>query len=210
MSDQDEQFENTDAGASMTEKVESQRLKNGSLVMVKGFPCKVTEVSTAKPGKHGSAKVIIKAKDILSAKVYECTFHSGDMIDAPIVKRTEYTLLNIEEDQLQLLDAAGEMKEDVNLPEDEHLREVAQKIKDIFEEGKRECLVTVIATLGKEQVVDVREGAEVWRIETLEVASFVLTTLWDACVITLIDWAFGLGVFLCGHHIYKGVHDNTT
>ena len=145
----------------MCEKVESQRLKNGSLVMIKGNPCKVTEVSTAKPGKHGSAKVIIKAKDILSAKVYECTFHSGDMIDAPIVKRTEYTLLNIEEEQLQLLDAAGEMKEDVNLPEDEHLREVAQKIKDIFEEGKRECLVTVIATLGKEQVVDVREGAEV-------------------------------------------------
>ena len=53
------------------------------------------------------------------------------------------------------------MKEDVNLPEEEHLREVASKIKDIFEEGKKECLVTVINTLGKEQVCDVREGAEV-------------------------------------------------
>lgn len=52
------------------------------------------------------------------------------------------------------------MKEDVNLPEDEHLREVRDKIKSIFDEGKRECLVTVLATLGKEQVVDVREGAE--------------------------------------------------
>ena len=146
----------------MCDKVESNRLKNGSLVMIKGNPCKVTEVSTAKPGKHGSAKVILKGRDILTSKVYECTFHSGDMVDAPIVKRTEYTLLNIEDDtQLQLLDQAGEMKEDVNLPEDEHLRDVVTKIKEIFEEGKKECLVTVLATLGKEQVVDVREGAEV-------------------------------------------------
>merc|ERR1712151_956248 len=134
MSDQDEQFEVADAGASMFEKTDTNRLKNGSLVMIKGNPCKVTEVSTAKPGKHGSAKVILKGRDILSSKVYECTFHSGDMVDAPIVKRTEYPLLNIEDTQLQLLDQNGEMKEDVDLPEAEHLKEVADKIKSIFEE----------------------------------------------------------------------------
>ena len=145
----------------MCDKVESNRLKNGSLVMIKGNPCKVTEVSTAKPGKHGSAKVILKGRDILTSKVYECTFHSGDMVDAPIVKRIEYTLLNIEDEQLSLLDSAGEMKEDINFPDDEHLRDICTKIKEIFEEGKKECLVTVLATLGKEQVVDVREGQEV-------------------------------------------------
>merc|ERR1712032_63441 len=154
----DEEFENTDAGASQTEKVESQRLKNGSLVMMKGNPCKVTEVSTAKPGKHGSAKVITKGKDILTGKQYECTFHSGDMIDAPITKRDEYTLLNIDDSTLELLDKNGEMKSDVNLPEDEHLKDVVSKLKEIFEEGKKECLVTVLNCMGTEQVVDVREG----------------------------------------------------
>ena len=68
MSDQDETFEITNAGASMCEKTDSNRLKPGSLVMVKGFPCKVTDVTTAKPCKHGSAKVILKAKDILTMK----------------------------------------------------------------------------------------------------------------------------------------------
>jgi translation initiation factor 5A len=97
MSD-DETFENTDAGASMCEKTDTNRLKPGSLVMIKGNPCKVTETTTAKPGKHGSAKVILKGKDILTDKVYDCTFHAGDMVDAPLVKRVEYTLLNIEED----------------------------------------------------------------------------------------------------------------
>ena len=160
MSD-DENFEVTDAGASMCEKTDTNRLKNGSLVMIKGNPCKVTEVSTAKPGKHGSAKVILKGKDILTSKVYECTFHAGDMVDAPIVKRNEYQLLNIEDTVLQLLDGAGEVKEDVNLPEEEHLKDVKSNIQTWFDEGKTEVLVTILATLGKELVVDARQGAEV-------------------------------------------------
>ena len=84
---EDEHFEVGDAGANQCEKTDTNRLKNGSLVMVKGNPCKVTDVTTAKPGKHGSAKVILKGKDVLTQKVYECTFHAGDMVDAPIVKR---------------------------------------------------------------------------------------------------------------------------
>ena len=156
----DEQFEKTDAGSSMCEKTDTNRLKPGSLVMMKGNPCKVTEVSTAKPGKHGSAKVILKGKDILTAKVYDCTYHAGDMVDAPIVKRVEYTLLNIDEESLQLLDKEGEMKEDVNLPEQEHLKDVKLKIKETFEEGKKECLITVLSTMGTEQVIECREGAD--------------------------------------------------
>jgi len=144
---EDENFENTDAGASKCEKTDTNRLKPGSLVMIKGNPCKVTETSTAKPGKHGSAKVILKGKDIFTTKVYECTFHAGDMVDAPITKRIEYTLLNIDGDALELLDANGEVKSDVNLPEAEHLKDVAKKIREIFDEGKRECLVTIIAAL---------------------------------------------------------------
>ena len=157
----DEEFENADTGASKTEKVESQRLKNGSLVMIKSFPCKVTDVSTAKPGKHGSAKVILKGKDILTGKQYECTYHSGDMVDAPMVQRNEFTLLNIDGDTLELLTVEGEVKSDVNLPEAEHLSDVVGKIRSIFEEGKRECLVTVLNCMGYEQVSDVREGNEV-------------------------------------------------
>ena len=160
MSD-DENFEVTDSGASKCEKTDTNRLKPGSLVMIKGNPCKVTEVSTAKPGKHGSAKVILKGRDILSAKIYECTYHAGDMVDAPLVSRAEYTLLNVDDDALELLDNQGEVKSDVNLPTAEHLKDVANQIKKIFEEGKKECLVTVINCMGTECAIEVREGGEV-------------------------------------------------
>ena len=84
----------------MYEKTDTNRLKIGSLVMIKGNPCKVTEVTTGRPGKHGSAKVIIKGKDVLTDIVYDCTYQADEIVDAPICKRTEYTLLNIKDEAL--------------------------------------------------------------------------------------------------------------
>ena len=103
----------------------------------------------------------MKGKDILSNKIYECTYHAGDMVDAPIVKRIEYTLLNIDDTSLELLDGNGEVKSDVNLPEEEHLKDVAKSIRELFDEGKKEVLVTVIACMKKEQVTECRAGQEV-------------------------------------------------
>ena len=60
------------------------------------------------------------------------------------------------------MDKNGEVKEDVNIPEAEHLKDIVDKMKSIFEEGKKECLVTVLNCMGTEQVIDVREGQEVW------------------------------------------------
>ena len=52
------------------------------------------------------------------------------------------------------------MKEDVSLPEKDHLLDVKKNIKKWFDEGKYEVLVTVINTLKQEQVVDARMGNE--------------------------------------------------
>ncbi len=38
--------------------------------MLKGYPCKINEYSTAKPGKHGSAKATIVGNDIFTNKKY--------------------------------------------------------------------------------------------------------------------------------------------
>merc|ERR1719183_1260731 len=113
--------------------------------MKEHFPCKCTAMSTAKPGKHGSAKAMITGKDIFTDKQYEETFGTGDMIPAPIVNKTEYQLLDIGADsELTLMNqASGDLKEDMNLPTEGHLKEWADKIKKMQDEQKRECLVTV-------------------------------------------------------------------
>ena len=65
----DNEFEQGDSGASNVELAEAGRMKPGSYIMMKGeFPCKVVSFSTAKPGKHGSAKAMITGKDIFTDK----------------------------------------------------------------------------------------------------------------------------------------------
>lgn len=144
MEDENE-FTQGASGSSGMEKVSAGSLHKGDLVMIKGHPCKVVSFSTAKTGKHGSAKAMITGIDIFSSNKYECTFSTGDTVDAPIVKRTEYNLINIEDDgYVTLLNDAGDTKEDLTLPADEWLKDVHDKIKEIFEDGSKEVIVTVI------------------------------------------------------------------
>ena len=125
----DNEFEQGDAGSSTTELHEAGRMKPGSLIMLKGeFPCKVVSFSTAKPGKHGSAKAMITGKDIFTDRQYEETFGTGDMIPRPVVKKLEYPCLSVDGDYLQLFTPEGDMKEDVRLPTEEHLKDIAKKI----------------------------------------------------------------------------------
>merc|ERR1719454_152808 len=147
MSDEENEFIKGDSGALNTELVEAGRRKPGSLLMMKEmYPCKVVNFSTAKPGKHGSAKAMITGKDIFTDKQYEETYGTGDMIPAPVVKKNEYTCIDCDEEGvLMVLTKDGETKEDLRVNQEgyEHLKHLKKDISKIIEEGKRECLVQV-------------------------------------------------------------------
>ena len=162
MSGSENEFEQGDSGALNTELKEAGRMKPGSLIMMKEqFPAKVTAFSTAKPGKHGSAKAMITAKDIFTDKQYDETFGTGDMIPAPIVTKKEMTCICYDdENALQIMDESGELLEHLNLPTEAHLKDVAASIKRIVDDGSKECLVTVQKWGDIEQVIAVREGKD--------------------------------------------------
>ena len=157
---EDNEFVQGDAGASGMEKVQAGTLKKGSLVMIKDHPCKVVDFSTAKTGKHGAAKAMVTGIDIFTSNKYECTFSTGDNVDAPVVSKTEYSLINIDDEgYVTLMQDNGETKEDLKLPEDDWLKDCVGKIKEIFAAEKNECLVTVLKALSTEKIISVREGA---------------------------------------------------
>lgn len=158
----DNEFDAGDAGSANTELAEAGRMKPGSLIIMKEtFPCKVTAFSTAKPGKHGSAKAMITAKDIFTDKQYEETFGTGDMIPRPVIKRQEITCLDCNDDgNLSCMLPDGELREDLNLPTESHLSDCAKRIKEILEAGNKECLITVLEWSDKVQVISVREGQD--------------------------------------------------
>lgn len=67
----DETFDSTDAGSSHTYPMEGGQIRKGGYIMIKGRPCKVSDVSTSKTGKHGHAKCHFVAIDIFTGKKME-------------------------------------------------------------------------------------------------------------------------------------------
>lgn len=82
--------ESGDSGASKTIPMQCSSLRQGGYVMLKGFPCKIVEMSTSKTGKHGHAKVHLVGIDIFTGKKYEDLSPSTHNMEVPQVSRNEY------------------------------------------------------------------------------------------------------------------------
>ncbi|KAL0479815.1 eif5a [Acrasis kona] len=162
MSDQEQQqqqeeeqetFESVGSGASLTYPKQAGALRKGQNIVIKGFPCKVIEITTSKTGKHGHAKANITAVDIFTGKKYEDICPTTHNVEVPNLFRAEYTVVDITADgYLSLMDDKGETKEDLKCPEDEF----GIKIRSLFDAGS-DILVTVVKAMGQEGVVAVKE-----------------------------------------------------
>ena len=127
--------------------------------MIKGHPCKVVNFSTAKTGKHGAAKAMVTGIDIFNSNKYECTFSSTESVDAPVCVKKEYTLSYIDDEGfMSLMNESGEIKEDLKIPEDDWLKDVAERAREILEKAERQCIVVVVSTMGNEKMIIAKEG----------------------------------------------------
>ena len=150
----DETFEETDSGASDTYPMQAGSIRKGGYIMVKDRPCKVVDISTSKTGKHGHAKCHFVAIDIFTNKKMEELCPSSHNISVPNVTRKEYQVIDIQEDDyISLLDENGEPKDDLQLPDD---IELSENIKNKFNEGIDDVLITTIYAMGNEKVISLK------------------------------------------------------
>jgi len=133
----------------------ANNVKINGYAVFKGRPCKVVELSKAKPGKHGSAKIHFVGIDIFTGKKYDEICPSSHMIEVPDVNKFEMVLVDITEDgYLSLMSEDGkDNREDIKLP----AGELGTKIKAQFDEGKN-LMLTVQASMGEESIVAVKES----------------------------------------------------
>ena len=151
MGDADETFENADAGASEVIPMEAGQIRKGGYIVIKNRPCKVVSVSTSKTGKHGHAKCNFVATDIFTGKKLEDIVPSTHGTTVPNVFRSEYTLLDItDEDYLSLMDEGGETREDLKMPE--RPDELVKSIREGFDAGDS-LILAVVKAMGEEHVM---------------------------------------------------------
>ena len=129
-----------DADAAITENIQAGQCNkvNSSLIMLgdEQFPCKVILYKECKTGKHGACKCTFMGRDIFTAQTHQASFTSTDTVKKPIVTRIEYTCTDIDaEGFLSLITPELDQKEDLKLPEESHLSDIAERIIEICEAG---------------------------------------------------------------------------
>jgi translation initiation factor 5A len=69
---------------------QSSALRRNDIVVLKGKPCKIVEMSTSKPGKHGHAKIHFVGIDIFTGKKYEDICPSSKNMMVPEIIKKEF------------------------------------------------------------------------------------------------------------------------
>ena len=158
--EEENQFEIGQDMGSDTTLIQAGKLIRGSRVMIQDkFPCRVTDFNKAKTGKHGSAKIMLDAKDIFTGKHFEDYFGTKDMISAPIVEQNEYTVIGVGKNgNINVLDDNCKELVHLCLPKEDFLKEVADKIEKVFAQSEKTCIINVQKWGNKEQIIACKEG----------------------------------------------------
>jgi len=86
------------------EQTEVRELDEGSYVMIDDTPCKITAYSTAKPGKHGSAKARIDAKGVFDDQKRSLSQPVDAKVWVPIIQRKQGQVIDVRDDEIQVMD----------------------------------------------------------------------------------------------------------
>jgi translation initiation factor 5A len=126
-------------------------LRKNGLVVIKGRPCKIVDMSTSKTGKHGHAKVHLVGIDIFNNKKMEELCPSTHNMDVPNFKTESFEVIDITDDGfLHLIDNDGEISENMKLPDGELGESIRKGLKDDLTP-----VVTVTSAMGIVEVTKV-------------------------------------------------------
>ncbi len=86
------------------QQTEVRELDEGSYVLIDDSPCKINSYSTAKPGKHGSAKARIEAKGVFDDQKRSMSQPVDAKVWVPIINRKQGQVIDVRDGEIQVMD----------------------------------------------------------------------------------------------------------
>ena len=104
------------------EQKEVRDLQEGAYVMMDDAPCQIDSYSTAKPGKHGSAKARIEGRGVFDDRKRSLSQPVDAKIWVPIIDRKQGQVVSVEDDGVaQVMDLETYETISLKVPDDEAL-----------------------------------------------------------------------------------------
>jgi len=100
-------------------------LREGSYIVIDGEPCRIVELSKAKTGKHGSAKVHVVAIGIFSGSRKSLVAPADQRVEVPIVSKRTGHVIAVTGGRVQIMDMESYETFELDIPSDP---EIANRI----------------------------------------------------------------------------------
>ncbi len=110
----------------MAKKLESiGSLKVGGYIIIDGIACKIVDIQTSRPGKHGHAKCRLSAVGLIDNQKKVIVKPGHDKVEVPIIEKKDAQILSIKDNMVNVMDMETYETFDLVIPD-----ELKGKIKD--------------------------------------------------------------------------------
>ena len=127
-------------------KADVRTVKVGRFIVIDDIPCKVVDMTTSKPGKHGAAKLRITAIGIFGGQKKTLLTHTDATVEVPVIKKSTVQVLTVDGNLAQVMDKDTYETYEVLIPDE---------FKDQVAEGKE---VEVMEAMGQKAIIRVFKG----------------------------------------------------
>ena len=124
----------------MSEKIfmVAKELKIGKYLLVDDIPCRIVEIESSKPGKHGAAKMRITAIGVFEGQKKTLLTPGDADVEVPIIDRKNVQIMSVSGNSAQVMDQRTYEIYDISIPQELAGQAVAGKEAEILESmGKR-------------------------------------------------------------------------
>lgn len=90
----------------MVEKVfaVAKELKEGKYVLIDDIPCRIVQIESSKPGKHGAAKMRITGIGVFDGQKKTLLTPGDADVDVPIIERKNALVMSVNGSSAQVMD----------------------------------------------------------------------------------------------------------
>jgi translation initiation factor 5A len=96
----------------------AKELKEGKYVIIEDIPCRIVNIDSSKPGKHGAAKMRVTGIGIFDGQKKQLLVPSDADVEVPIIDRQTAQVVAVNGNTVQLMDTTTYEVFELTIPEE--------------------------------------------------------------------------------------------
>jgi translation initiation factor 5A len=96
----------------------AKELKEGKYVIIEDIPCRIVNIDSSKPGKHGAAKMRVTGIGIFDGQKKQLLVPSDADVEVPIIERQTAQVVSVNGNTAQLMDTTTYEVFELTIPAD--------------------------------------------------------------------------------------------